>query len=119
MLEKINSPADIKALHIDELEKLADEIRNEIIKTTLHNGGHLASNLGTVELTLAIHYVFDTPEDKLIFDVGHQCYTHKLITGNSFLLCAGKTVSAAFPAIRKVNTIRLMRGIPQPPFPLL
>ncbi len=81
MLEKINSPADIKALHIDELEKLADEIRNEIIKTTLHNGGHLASNLGTVELTLAIHYVFDTPEDKLIFDVGHQCYTHKLITG--------------------------------------
>lgn len=81
MLEKINSPADIKALHLDELEKLADEIRGEIIKTTLHNGGHLASNLGTVELTLAIHYVFDAPEDKLIFDVGHQCYTHKLITG--------------------------------------
>lgn len=81
MLEKINSPADIKALHIDELERLADEIRSEIIKTTLHNGGHLASNLGTVELTLAIHYVFDAPEDKLIFDVGHQCYTHKLITG--------------------------------------
>lgn len=81
MLEKINSPKDIKKLHIDELERLADEIRNEIVKTTLHNGGHLASNLGAVELTLALHYVFDFPDDKLIFDVGHQCYTHKLITG--------------------------------------
>ena len=81
MLERINSSEDLKKLHIDELEKLADEIRQKIIHTTLQNGGHLAANLGTVELTLALHYVFDTPEDKLIFDVGHQCYTHKLITG--------------------------------------
>lgn len=81
MLEQINSSDDLKKLHIDELEKLADEIRQKIIHTTLENGGHLAANLGTVELTLALHYVFNTPEDKLIFDVGHQCYTHKLITG--------------------------------------
>ncbi len=81
MLEKIKSPADLKKLHTDELEILAEEVRREIISTTLHNGGHLASNLGAVELTLALHYVFDAPEDKFIFDVGHQCYTHKLITG--------------------------------------
>ncbi len=81
MLERIKSPQDIKKLHTDELEILAEEIRREIISTTLHNGGHLASNLGAVELTLALHYVFDAPEDKFIFDVGHQCYTHKIITG--------------------------------------
>ena len=81
MLEKINSPADIKALHIDELERLADEIRSEIIKTTLHNGGHLASNLGVVELTIALHSVFDLPQDKIVWDVGHQSYVHKILTG--------------------------------------
>jgi len=99
MLEKINSPSDLKKLHIDELEKLADEIRSEIIKTTLHNGGHLASNLGSVELTLALHYVFDAPEDKIIFDVGHQCYTHKLITGRfkRFDLLRKKDGISGFP----------------------
>ena len=81
MLEKINSSADLKQLNIDELQELANDVRKEIIETTVKNGGHLASNLGAVELTLALHYVFDTPTDKLVFDVGHQCYTHKLITG--------------------------------------
>lgn len=81
ILEKINSPKDIKSLTIDELKVLADEVRAEIISVTLSNGGHMASSLGTVELILALHYVFDTPSDKLVFDVGHQAYTHKLITG--------------------------------------
>ena len=81
MLETIKSPKDIKKLNIDQLELLAEEIRTEIITTTLKNGGHLASNLGAVELTLAMHYVFDAPNDKIVFDVGHQSYTHKLITG--------------------------------------
>ena len=81
MLEKIKSPADIKALSYKELRSLAGEIRNKITSTVSENGGHLGSNLGTVEMTIAIHRVFDTPRDTVIFDVGHQCYAHKLITG--------------------------------------
>ncbi|HEX7504537.1 MAG TPA: 1-deoxy-D-xylulose-5-phosphate synthase N-terminal domain-containing protein, partial [Syntrophales bacterium] len=81
MLEKINSPADIKLLRQEELEILAEEIRRVIIETCSQNGGHLAPSLGTVELTLALHYVFDAPRDKIIWDVGHQAYAHKLITG--------------------------------------
>jgi len=80
-LEQINSPLDIQALNLAQLEQLAREIREEIIATVAKNGGHLASNLGVVELTLALHQVFDTPNDKIIWDVGHQCYVHKLITG--------------------------------------
>jgi len=81
LLDKVNSPADIKRLSLEELERLADEIRQEIIKTVSKNGGHLAPSLGVVELTIALHYVFDAPNDKIIWDVGHQSYAHKLITG--------------------------------------
>jgi len=81
LLDRIDSPKDLKALSIDQLRQVADEIRQEIISTTSHRGGHLASSLGTVELILAIHYVFDSPRDKIVFDVGHQAYAHKIITG--------------------------------------
>ena len=81
MLETIRSPRDLDALDYEELEQLSEEIRKELIATVSANGGHLASNLGIVELTLALHRVFHMPEDKLIFDVGHQSYVHKLITG--------------------------------------
>ena len=81
MLEKINSPADLARLSEKEIQELAGEIRAELIRTVSENGGHLASNLGVVELTLAIHRVFHLPEDKVVFDVGHQSYVHKLITG--------------------------------------
>lgn len=81
MLENIKSPTDIKGLPQAELEKLAAEIRNEIIGTVSENGGHLASNLGIVEATIALHRVFNTPRDKIVFDVSHQCYAHKLLTG--------------------------------------
>ncbi|MBW1981562.1 MAG: 1-deoxy-D-xylulose-5-phosphate synthase [Deltaproteobacteria bacterium] len=81
LLSRINSPADLKVLSLKELEQLAAEIRTEIICTVAQNGGHLAANLGTVELTLALHRVFDAPRDVIIWDVGHQAYTHKLITG--------------------------------------
>ena len=81
MLASIRSPEDIRGLSYDELLTLAGEIREEILRTVSHSGGHLASNLGTVELTLALHRMFRTPEDTLLFDVGHQCYTHKLLTG--------------------------------------
>ena len=81
LLEQINSPNDLKKLSVDELKTLADEIRQLIIKQVSKTGGHLASNLGTVELTLALHYAFDFKTDKLLWDVGHQCYAHKIITG--------------------------------------
>lgn len=81
MLENIKSPSDVKNLTYAELDVLADEIRNMILTTVSQNGGHLASNLGTVEATIALHKVFDCPADSLVFDVGHQCYTHKLLTG--------------------------------------
>ena len=81
ILDMIDCPKDLKSLSMDQLKRLADEIREEIISTTSHRGGHLASSLGAIELILAIHYVFDAPSDKIVFDVGHQAYAHKLITG--------------------------------------
>ncbi len=81
LLERINEPKDLKKLTVNELEALSKEIRERIIEVVSKNGGHLASNLGVVELTLAIHRVFDSPNDQIVWDVGHQSYTHKLITG--------------------------------------
>lgn len=81
LLDTINSPADLKRLPIGKLPLLAEEIRDFIIETVSHTGGHLAPSLGTVELTLALHYCFNSPEDKLIWDVGHQAYCHKILTG--------------------------------------
>ncbi len=80
-LEQIDSPADLKALSRAVLPKVADEIRELIIRTVAKTGGHLASNLGSVELTLALHYFFNSPEDKILWDVGHQAYPHKILTG--------------------------------------
>jgi len=81
LLEKVSSPKDIRTFTQNELALLAEEIRTFLIDSTSHTGGHLGPSLGVVELTLALHYVFNTPVDKLIWDVGHQCYAHKLITG--------------------------------------
>lgn len=83
MLEKISSPRDLKALSFLELQRLAQEIRKVILQTTAKTGGHLSSNLGVVELTIALHRSFDCPLDSIVWDVGHQCYTHKLLTGRS------------------------------------
>jgi 1-deoxy-D-xylulose-5-phosphate synthase len=81
IFSKIQSPDDIKKLSIEEMEELADFLRKRIISTISSTGGHLASSLGTVELSIALHYVFDAPDDKIIWDVSHQCYAHKLLTG--------------------------------------
>ena len=81
ILDNINSPADVKRLSIPNLEKLAAEIRQELITVLSRTGGHLGPNLGVVELTIALHYVFNTPEDHFLFDVSHQAYVHKLLTG--------------------------------------
>jgi len=80
-LSQIKDPSDIRSLTREECEELADDIRAKIIQTVAQNGGHLSSNLGAVEITMALHRVFDTPRDKIVFDVGHQTYTHKLLTG--------------------------------------
>jgi len=81
ILDRIHESSDVKRLNLEELHRLCDEIREEIIQTVSRCGGHLASNLGVVELSVALHYVFEFPKDKLVWDVGHQSYTHKLITG--------------------------------------
>ena len=80
-LGSINSPADLKKLNINELEVLAAEIRQFMVNTVSQNGGHLSSNLGVVELSIALHKTFNSPIDKIVWDVGHQSYTHKLLTG--------------------------------------
>ena len=81
LLEKINQPQDLQQLSMTEMNRLAQEIRELIIDTVSKNGGHLASNLGVVELTLALHRVFNSPVDRLVWDVGHQAYVHKILTG--------------------------------------
>ncbi len=80
-LDKINFPLDIKKLSVDELKILSNEVRAELIDAVSVTGGHLGAGLGVIELTIALHYVFDTPSDKLIWDVGHQTYPHKILTG--------------------------------------
>jgi 1-deoxy-D-xylulose-5-phosphate synthase len=100
LLSQINGPADLKKLNFKELERLALEIREVIVARVAQNGGHLASNLGVVELSIALHRVFDSPEDKIVWDVGHQCYAHKLLTGRF----------AAFSGLRKA---RGLAGFPK------
>ena len=80
-IENINSPRDLKKVSTDNLQVVAQEIRNVLIDKTSKYGGHLASNLGVVEITIALHYVFDSPIDKIVFDVSHQSYVHKILTG--------------------------------------
>ncbi|RMD65602.1 MAG: 1-deoxy-D-xylulose-5-phosphate synthase, partial [Planctomycetota bacterium] len=100
LLPTIQSPADLKKLPLEKLPQLAQEIRQAIIEQVSRSGGHLAPNLGVVELTIALHYVFDFSHDRLLFDVGHQCYPHKLLTGRQALLSGLRTSQgmAGFPA---------------------
>lgn len=95
LLSEIKSPSDIKVMSYSQLDELAEEIRIKLIETVSSNGGHLAPNLGVVELTIAMHRVFNSPEDQFVFDVGHQCYTHKLLTGRF----------EGFDSLRKKNGI--------------
>jgi 1-deoxy-D-xylulose-5-phosphate synthase len=99
LLDRIDSPTDLKRLPVEELPALCQEIREEIIQTCARNGGHLGSSLGAVEINVALHYVFSTPEDKLVWDVGHQAYAHKLLTGRRDLFRTIRTEGglAGFP----------------------
>ena len=95
LLDKVNDLEDFKSLPVKKLPTLASEIRKFLIENVSKTGGHLAPNLGIVELTMALHYVFNSPEDKIIFDVGHQCYVHKILTGRK----------------NKFNTLRKLNGL--------
>ena len=81
LIKQINFPADLRKFEKNQLKQVADELRDELIDVVSETGGHLGAGLGVVELTVALHYVFDTPKDKLVWDVSHQCYPHKIITG--------------------------------------
>src|SRR2546427_9667689 len=81
VLERINDPRDLRALHKDELLQLCREIREYTVETVQRTGGHISSSLGTVELTVALHRVFESPRDKIVWDTGHQAYVHKMLTG--------------------------------------
>src|SRR5476651_2030633 len=81
LLENIDSPADVRQLSRHQLTPLAHELRTYLLDSVSKTGGHLSSNLGTVELTVALHYVFNTPQDRIVWDVGHQTYSHKILTG--------------------------------------
>ena len=100
-LATMQLPEDLKKLNTEQCQQLCKEIRSVLIQTVSKNGGHLASNLGVVELTVAMHRVFDSPQDKFVWDVGHQCYTHKILTGRY----------AQFSTLRKENGIS---GFPKP-----
>ncbi len=106
MLEKINSPKDLKKLNEEEKKQLAEEIRKYILEIVSENGGHLASNLGVVELTIALHSVFDVSKDKIIWDVGHQTYVHKILTGRKEALKTLRQFGgiAGFPKTRESET---------------
>lgn len=101
ILDTVNSPKDIRKLNVSQLNRLALELRSFLVESVSKTGGHLASNLGIVELTLAIHYCFNTPKDKIVWDVGHQAYIHKIITGRK----------NAFGTLRKLDGIS---GFPKP-----
>ena len=80
-LDSVHTPADLRKLTREQLKALANELRECVLSNVARTGGHLSSNLGTVELTIALHYVFNTPHDRLVWDVGHQTYPHKILTG--------------------------------------
>ena len=124
ILEQINSPSDLRKLPENRLPKLAADIRKYMVDVVSKNGGHLAPSLGVVELTLALHYCFDTPNDKIAGDVGHQSYTHKIITvrrekfatirqpgGLSVLTKLEKSVFDPFGAVHASTSISAALGI--------
>ena len=117
LLHGIESPADLRRLPPEQLEQVAEEIRQEILECVSQTGGHLASSLGAVELITAIHYVFDTPTDRLVFDVGHQAYAHKMLTGRrqrfeSIGQAGGSRNSSAAASPSTTTLVRVTRERP-------
>ncbi|HRH44684.1 MAG TPA: 1-deoxy-D-xylulose-5-phosphate synthase N-terminal domain-containing protein, partial [Pyrinomonadaceae bacterium] len=104
-LSEINSPADLRQLKVEDLQEVADEVRQFIIDTCSRVGGHTGASLGAVELAVAMHYVFDTPGDKLVWDVGHQAYAHKILTGRRDQLHTIKQYGGLSPFLKRDESI--------------
>jgi hypothetical protein len=115
-LERVGCPADVRALDRRELGALASELRAFLIESVSKTGGHLSSNLGTVELTIALHHVFNTPHDRIVWDVGHQTYGHKVLTGRREAM-TGLRTSAASPASRGAARANTTPSAPHTPPP--
>ena len=119
LLDQINFPSDLRKLKKNQLNQVSKELRTELIEVVSETGGHLGAGLGVVEMTVALHYVFNTPKDKLVWDVGHQCYPHKIITGRKEKI---RTLRKGVgfldsPKDLKVNTIPLVQHTAQLQFP--
>lgn len=97
LLNKIQSPADLRKLSLDDLPKLCQQLRKDIIEEVAVNPGHLGSSLGATEITVACHYVFNTPEDRIVWDVGHQAYGHKILTGRRENFCNNRKLNGLMP----------------------
>ena len=97
LLNSIDYPADLRQLSIDQLSEVCNELRQDIVKELSVNPGHLASSLGVVELTVALHYVYDTPNDRIVWDVGHQAYGHKILTGRRELFATNRKLGGLRP----------------------
>ena len=97
LLNKIQSPADLRKLSLEELPELCKQLRKDIIEEVAVNPGHLASSLGATEITVACHYVFNTPEDRVVWDVGHQAYGHKILTGRRDSFCTNRKLNGLMP----------------------
>ena len=121
LLDKVNYPDDLRKLSSDDLPYIADEVRQTMIHAVAQTGGHLGAGLGVVELTVALHYVFNTPKDKIIWDVGHQAYPHKILTGRKDRIHTLRqgAVYLVLQNVMKVNMIHLVRHIPQHQFHLV
>jgi deoxyxylulose-5-phosphate synthase len=110
--EWIQSPAQLRALPLERLPGLANELRQRLIQSVSQTGGHFSSNLGTVELTIALHRVYNTPQDRLVWDVGHQTYAHKMLTGRMERMATLRQSGGL--SAKRVNTMLLARRIPPP-----
>ena len=97
LLNDINTPADLKKLKVDQLPTLCKELRQDIVEELSVNPGHLASSLGAIEITVALHYVYDTPHDRIVWDVGHQAYGHKILTGRRDSFCTNRKLHGLRP----------------------
>ena len=107
LLNSINCPDDLRRLEVDQLPEVCDELRQDIIKELSCNPGHFAASLGTVELTVALHYVYNTPYDRIVWDVGHQAYGHKILTGRREAFSTNRKLGGIRPSLllKRANTI--------------